>query len=50
MQRFASCLDVNYDRVCAWTFARLAAEPRDDWDDEAMAIAKLIRPHVPRIA
>jgi streptomycin 6-kinase len=50
MQHFANCLDVSYDRVCAWTFARLAAEPRDDWDDEAMAIAKIIRPHVPRIA
>lgn len=50
MQRVSECMDVSYDRVVAWTFARLAAEPRDDWDDEATAIARLIRPKVPRIA
>ena len=50
MRRFADSLGMSYDRVIAWTFARLAAEPRDDWDDEATAIAKLIRPGVPRIA
>ena len=50
MRRVADCMEVDYDRVVAWTFARLAAEPREEWNDEATAIARRIRPQVPRIA
>ena len=42
MHRVADLLEVDYDRVRAWTFARLAAEPRDNWDDEATELAKKI--------
>jgi streptomycin 6-kinase len=42
MHRMADLLEVDYDRVRAWTFARLAAEPRDNWDDEATELAKKI--------
>lgn len=31
--RFADRLGVDRDRVRLWTFARAAAEPRDDWTD-----------------
>ena len=31
IQRFADFLGVDSERVRLWTFARLAAEPRDDW-------------------
>jgi streptomycin 6-kinase len=42
MHRVADLLEVDYDRVRAWTFARLAAEPRDNWDDESTELAKKI--------
>ncbi|HEY0242448.1 MAG TPA: aminoglycoside phosphotransferase family protein [Gemmatimonadaceae bacterium] len=42
MQRVADLLEVDYDRVRLWTFARLAAEPRTDWDDDSTAMARLI--------
>ncbi|HEX2722510.1 MAG TPA: aminoglycoside phosphotransferase family protein [Gemmatimonadaceae bacterium] len=42
IHRFADMLEVDYKRVRLWTFGRLSAEPRDDWDDEASALAKLI--------
>ncbi|MEO8193478.1 MAG: aminoglycoside phosphotransferase family protein [Gemmatimonadales bacterium] len=44
INRFADLLDVDRDRVQLWTFARLAAEPRDDWDDEATSLARLLAP------
>jgi len=31
IRRFADLLDVDHERVRLWTFARAAAEPRDDW-------------------
>src|SRR5262249_20716262 len=38
-------LGVDHERVRAWTFARLAAEPRDAWgDDERIALARTIAP------
>jgi streptomycin 6-kinase len=43
--RFAGLLGVDYERVCLWTFARAAAEPRDDWGDER--IIKLARALAP---
>jgi streptomycin 6-kinase len=44
MRRVADLLEVDYDRVRLWTFARLAAEPRDDWDDDLSSIARAIAP------
>lgn len=38
--RFADFLGVDRDRVRLWTFARLAAEPRDEWTDDSLAIAR----------
>jgi streptomycin 6-kinase len=42
IQRMASLLELDYERVWKWTFARLAAEPRDEWDDEASDLARLL--------
>ena len=42
MRRFADLLEVDFDRVRLWAFARLAAEPRDDWDDERTELARRI--------
>jgi streptomycin 6-kinase len=40
---FSDLLGVDHERVRAWTFARLAAEPREDWgDDERLALARRI--------
>jgi streptomycin 6-kinase len=40
IRRFADLLDVDDRRVRLWTFARLASEPRDLWDDDAFALAR----------
>ena len=41
--RFADLVDIDQERVRLWTFARLAAEPRDDWSDGGiLAMAKAI--------
>lgn len=43
--RMGDLLDVDHERVRLWTFARAAAEPRDDWrDEEMLAIARAITP------
>jgi streptomycin 6-kinase len=42
--RFADLLDVDRERVRMWTFARVAAESRDDWDDESVALARALDP------
>jgi streptomycin 6-kinase len=45
IRRFADLLEVDHERVRLWTFARAAAEPRDDWgDDASMALARAIAP------
>ena len=44
MRRMADLLEVDYERVRGWMFARLAAEPRDDWDDDLSDLARRIRP------
>lgn len=45
ISRFAHLLGVDPERVRLWTFARAAAEPRDDWgDQELMAIARRLAP------
>jgi len=43
--RIADLLGVDRERVRLWTFARAAAEPRDDWRrDDSMALARAIAP------
>ncbi len=40
IRRFADLLEVDDERVRLWTFARVAAEPRDGWDHASAAFAK----------
>jgi streptomycin 6-kinase len=40
--RFADLLEVDAKRVRLWMFARAAAEPREVWDDESVALAKAL--------
>jgi streptomycin 6-kinase len=40
ISRFAHLLELSADRVRLWMFARAAAEPRDIWDDESVALAR----------
>ena len=42
IRRFADLLEVDYERVQLWMFARSAAEPRDIWDDDTMALARML--------
>jgi streptomycin 6-kinase len=42
MRRFADLLEVDYERVQLWMFARLAAEPRDTWDDDTIGLARVL--------
>jgi streptomycin 6-kinase len=43
--RFADLLGVDRARVRLWTFARAAAEPRDDWKDEGrLSLARKLAP------
>jgi streptomycin 6-kinase len=45
IRRFADLLEIDHVRVRHWTFARLAADPRDDWTNgQPFAIAKVIAP------
>jgi streptomycin 6-kinase len=45
IRRIADLLGVDYERVRLWTFARAAAAPRDDWNDDSLtAIARAIAP------
>ena len=45
IRRFADLLEVDDERVRLWTFARAAAEPREDWADERLlALARTIGP------
>lgn len=39
IEGFARRLDTDASRIAAWLFARLAAEPRDKWDDETLSLA-----------
>jgi streptomycin 6-kinase len=41
MRRFADLLEVDYERVRLWMFARAAAESRDTWDD-SLTLARLL--------
>lgn len=40
IRRFADLLEVDGDRVRLWMFARLAAEPRTEWDDDRLDLAR----------
>jgi streptomycin 6-kinase len=40
--RFASLLEIDSERVRLWMFARAAAEPRDEWDDDWMELARAL--------
>ena len=45
IQQFAEVLDVDAERLRLWLFARMAAEPRDDWaHDPCWALARAIAP------
>ena len=40
IRRFADLLEVDDERVRLWMFARVAAESRDVWDDDSLALAR----------
>ncbi len=42
IRRFADLLEVDHERVRLWMFARAAAEPRDIWDDDSIALARVL--------
>ena len=42
IRRFTDLLEVDYERVRLWMFARSAAEPRDIWSDESLAMARAL--------
>jgi streptomycin 6-kinase len=45
IERIAGLLGVDRQRVRLWTFARLAAEPKDDWTGErTVATARALAP------
>ena len=45
IRRVAGLLGVDHERVRLWTFARAAAEPRDDWSDgQSIATARALAP------
>ena len=44
INRVADLADLDRGRVLLWTFARAAAEPRDDWNDTLMTLARAIAP------
>jgi streptomycin 6-kinase len=44
IRRFAGLLGVEHERVRLWMFARLVAEPRDDWSDTRYDLARALAP------
>ena len=45
IRRMADLLDIGHERIRLWTFARAAAEPRDDWSNEGwIQIARATTP------
>ena len=45
IRRFADLLGVDHERVRLWMFARAAAEPRDDWKEDALTnVARALAP------
>lgn len=43
IRRFSDLLEVDHERVRLWMFARAAAEPRDIWDDDSIALARVLQ-------
>jgi streptomycin 6-kinase len=44
IRRFSDLLEVSHERVRLWTFARAAAEPREEWNGGSMALARALAP------
>ena len=45
IRHFSSLLEVDHKRVRLWMFARAAADPRDDWeDDDSIELARALAP------
>jgi streptomycin 6-kinase len=45
IRRLAALLGIDYERLRLWTFARAAAEPRDDWNSpNRLELARAIAP------
>jgi streptomycin 6-kinase len=42
IRHFANLLEVDHERVRLWMFARSAAESRDDWDADSIALARAL--------
>ena len=42
IRRVSDLLEIDHDRVRLWMFARSAAEPRDSWTGEALALARAL--------
>jgi streptomycin 6-kinase len=42
IRRFADLLEVDQERVRLWMFARAAADPRDTWNDDSLALARAL--------
>lgn len=40
IRRFGNLLDVDHEKIRLWMFARLASEPRDDWNESSLALAR----------
>ena len=44
IRRFADLLEVDDERIRPRPFLRSAAEPRDTWDDDSLALARRLEP------
>jgi streptomycin 6-kinase len=45
IRRVADLLHLDHERVRLWTFARVAAEPRDDWrNNDSIELARALAP------
>jgi streptomycin 6-kinase len=45
IRRFADLLGIDHERIRLWTFARAAAEPRDNWSNsDRLVLARVIAP------
>jgi hypothetical protein len=42
IRRVADLLGVDDERVRLWMLARSAAEPRDNWNDDSVPLARLL--------
>lgn len=44
IRRFADLLEMDDELIRLWTFARAAAEPRESWSDDSLALARALAP------